>query len=75
MRKIKIFNNSNEYSIQEDINKWLAEKPNINIISVSGSSSSSQYGSRIFITYVLYDELADKEYDVLCHKEYSLLNS
>lgn len=55
MKKIKIFEND-RYSMQNEIDAWLNNNPEFNIIQISSSDSSSQYGSRSPTLYVLYEE-------------------
>ena len=56
MRKIKTIHTYTASDIQHEIDEWMNKNPKINIISVTGSSSSSQHGSREFITYILYED-------------------
>jgi hypothetical protein len=65
MRKIKAIASSSAYSIQGEIDSWISKNPNASIISVSGSQSSSQHGSREFVTYILYENKEDMEKSLL----------
>jgi len=65
MRKIKAIASFTSFSIQEDIDSWISKNPNASIIEVSGSQSSSQHGSREFVTYILYENKEDIEKSLL----------
>ena len=55
MRRIQVFD-GDKYEMQRDVDKWLNENPDKNIVQISSSDSSSQHGSRSPMLYVLYED-------------------
>lgn len=56
MKKIKVFRESSAALMQTAIDEWLVENPDINIISINPTDSSSQHGSRNMMCYILYEQ-------------------
>lgn len=57
MIKCKIFEDhrADKHRLQSEINEWLLKYPDIKIINLGSSDSSSQHGSRLRTVYIFYE--------------------